>query len=448
MSVRIAFHQLVAIFVAIGISAAQNPVKAGPSNQFILTSIEVTGNKHYSRDQIASITGLRVGQSVSEDGKAVNEEIFRRAANQVGSTGAFSDVTFRYEYSAAKGTKFELQVREADKFLAARFDNFVWFSDAELMDSLKARVALFDGSLPMSGTITDQVAKVLQAMLEERNLPGTVAYIPTARANGGPIEAVTYRVSGVVIHIKNMDFPGALAAELPLLLAAAKPLEGQDYSRSMLGVQEQFNFLPIYYSRGYLKAEFGDSQARISQQPDPGVVVVDAIFPVTPNRQYRLADLQWAGNAAFPADKLQPLIHLRPGEPANAVQLGKDIQAVKRLYGTRGYIAAAVAVSPNFDDVSSLVHYVLELREGSQYRMGSFEVQGLDPDTTRAVSAVWKLQRGNAFDTTYADQQFFPGLAKARVRIPQNLELNINTSLNQADKTVDVNLVFAPKKQR
>lgn len=447
MSLRINLYKLLAIFITLGVVAAQNPVQKSSSNQFKLTSIEVTGNKHYSIDQITSVTGLRIGQSVSDDGKTVDEDIFRQAANRVGNTGAFSDVTYRYEYSA-RGTKFQLQVREADKFLAARFDNFVWFSDEELLNALKERVALFDGSLPVSGSITDQVAKVLQAMLDDRRVSGTVEYIPTTRMGGGPIEAITYKVSGLPIHIKNMDFPGAQSGELPLLQAAAKPLADQDYSRSMLRAQEQYNFLPVYLSRGYLKAEFADSQAKVLQQSNPGLVLVDAIFPVTPNRQYKLAEIQWEGNTVFASDKLQPLIQLHSGEPANAVQLDKDVQAVKKLYGTRGYIAATVAVSPRFDDATSLVHYVLELREGDLYRMGTLEVQGLDPDTTRALSRVWTLQGGDPYDTSYIEKQFFPALAKARISVPQSLEMNVETSLNGANKTVNVKVIFAPKKQR
>lgn len=446
MSLRINCYRLFAIFITIGV-AAQNPGQKTSSNQFTLTSIEVTGNKHYSRDQIASVTGLRIGQSVSDDGKTVSEDILRQGANRVGDTGAFADVTYRYEYSA-KGTKFQLQVREADKFLAARFDNFVWFSDEELLNKLKEKVALFDGRLPVSGSITDQIAKVLQAMLDERKLPGTVEYIPTTGMGGGPIEAITYKVSGLPIHIKDLDFPGAQSGELPLLQTVARPLVNQDYSRSMLRAQEQYNFLPVYLSRGFLKAEFADSQAKVLQQPNPGLIVVDAMFPVTPNRQYKLAEIQWAGNTVFASGKLQSLIQLRPGEPANAIQLGKDVQEVTKLYGTRGYIAASIAVSPHFDDASSLVHYVLELREGNLYRMGSLEVQGLDPDATRALSRLWKLQAGDPYDTSYIEKQFFPSLAKARIAVPQGLEINFETSLNAANKTVNVKVVFAPKKQR
>ncbi len=437
---------LVLIFSGIASASPvpQGPGKQKPSDQFTLTSIEVTGNKHYTRDQVVPVTGLRIGQSVSDDGKTINEDIFRQAVAAVGKTGAFSGVSYQYEYSA-KGTKFELQVRESDKFLTAQFDNFVWFSDSELTSTLKERVPLFDGALPTAGTMTDQVANVLERMLSERNLPGTVEYIPTAQKMGGPVDAITYHISDVTIHIASIDFPGAEPAESTLLQTAAKPLKGQEYSRAMFRAQDRFNFQPIYLARGYLKAEFADSQAKLSAHGDSSEILVDVTIPVTPGRQYRVAGIAWTGNTVFPSEKLQSLIHVRVGDPANAVQLVEDLQAAQQLYGSRGYVACEVIAAPGLDDPSSTVRYVLEMHEGDLYRMGTVEIEGLDAALSRTVSDIWKLRAGNPYDGSYSKLQFLPALAKSGISIPQNLTIAIEET-KQDDKTVNVKIVFAPKK--
>jgi outer membrane protein insertion porin family len=439
---------LLCVLIFSGIASSspvpQGPGKQKPSDQFTLTSIEVTGNKHYTRDQVARITGLHIGESVSDDGKTINEDIFRKAVGAVGKTGAFRDVSYRYEYSA-KGTRFELQVRESDKFLAAQFDNFVWFSDSELISTIRERVPLFDGALPISGTMADQVDHVLERMLSEHNLPGTVEYIPTAQKKGGPIDAITYRISNVTIRIAGVDFPGAQPAESTLLQSAAKPLKGQEYSRSMFRAQDRFNFLPIYLARGYLKAEFADSQTKLSANGDASEILVDVTIPVAPGRQYKVAGIAWTGNTVFPSEKLQSLIHLRAGDPANAVQLVEDIQAIQQLYGTRGYVASEVIAAPGLDDASSTVRYGLELREGDLYRMGTVEVEGLDTALSRTVSDMWKLRTGNPYDSSYSKEQFFPALAKSGISIPRDLTIAIEET-KQDDKTVNVKIIFAPKK--
>jgi outer membrane protein insertion porin family len=430
--------------IAVASPSPQGTGKQKPSDQFTLTSIEVTGNKHYTRDQVVPVTGLHIGQSVSDDGKTINEGIFQKAVAAVGKTGAFSDVSYRYEYSA-KGTKLELQVHESDKFLAAQFDNFVWFSDSELTSTLRERVQLFDGALPTSGTMTDQVAHVLERMLSERNLPGTVEYIPTAQKMGGPIDAITYHISDVTIRVANIDFPGAEPAESTLLQSAAKPLSGQEYSRSAFRAQDRFNFRPIYLARGYLNAEFADSQTKLSAHGNASEILVDVTIPVATGRQYKVGGIEWTGNTVFPTEKLQSMIHLRVGEPANAVQLVEDIQAIQQLYGTRGYVAAQAVAAPGFDDASSTVRYVFELHEGDLYRMGTVEVEGLDTALSRTVTDMWKLRTGNPYDSSYSKQQFLTALAKSGISIPRDLTIAIEET-KQDDKTVNVKIIFAPKK--
>ena len=98
-------------------------------------------------------------------------------------------------------------------------------------------------------------------------------------------------------------------AELPLLQTAAKDLPGQEYLRSILQVQAEKNLLPIYLQRGYLKAAFAEAEAKVAQE-NPQETMVDVDFPVDPGRQYKLTQIQWSGNTVFPAEKLQPLIHL------------------------------------------------------------------------------------------------------------------------------------------
>jgi outer membrane protein insertion porin family len=215
----------------------------------------------------------------------------------------------------------------------------------------------------------------------------------------------------------------------------------------MFRAQDRFNFQPIYLARGYLKAAFADSQTKLSGHGDASESLVDVTIPVAPGLRYKVAGVEWTGNKVFPTEKLQSLIHLRVGEPANAAQLIEDIQAIQQLYGTRGYVVAQVTAAPGLDDASSTVRYVLELHEGDLYRMGTVEVEGLDATLSRAVSDMWKLRTGNPYDSSYSKQQFFPALAKSGISIPRDLTIAIEET-KQDDKTVNVKIVFGPKKSQ
>lgn len=416
---------------------AQTPRKLSPKDlppaAFKLISVKTTGTKRYKSEEIIAASGLQIGQTVSEDD-------FKKAARLLGETGAFGDVMYSFQYSD-DGTKLELQVQDAEHFVPVRFDNVVWFSDQELLDQLHAQVPLFQGELPVAGDLADEVSNALQGLLIAHNLHGQADYIRTAH-DDGPIEAFVFTVAGSPIHIRNITFAGAGASELPVLEAAAKRLQDADFSRSILRTQEDKNFLPLYLQRGYLKATFGDAQAKVIQD-SPQETIVDVTFPVDPGRQYKLTAVDLAGNKVFPTDALRKLIHTPLNQPANALQLDTDIEAMKKLYGTRGYMAARIQPDPEMDDANSTVKYLLKIDDGDVYSMGDLEIRGLDSRTTARLQDEWKLRGGDPYDSGYPKK--FLEQADKEMSLLDDWKASVRESLNPDDKTVDVTVRFDPK---
>jgi outer membrane protein insertion porin family len=398
-----------------------------------LISIKATGTKRYKSEEIAAATGLQVGQNVNEDD-------FKKAVRLLGETGAFSDVLYTFQYST-DGTKLELQLQDAERFVPVRFDNLVWFSDQELLDQIHAQVPLFQGQLPITGDLADQVSNSLQGLLIAHNVQGRADYLRYAQ-EGGPIEAFVFTVAGPQIHIRNIAFVGAGASELPLLEAAARKLQDADFLRSMVRTQEDKNFLPVYRERGYLKASFGDPQAKVVQN-SPEETIVDVTFPVDPGRQYKLTAIDLGGNKSFPTEKLRSLIHSQLNQPANSPQIETDIEGMKKLYSTRGYMAASIQPKPEVDDANSTVKYLLEIQEGDIYTMGDFEIRGVDSRTTARLQDDWKLHSGDPYDSSYP-KRFLDQVFKEIAAIT-DWNASVNESLNKDEKTVDVTVRFDPK---
>ena len=416
---------------------AQTPRKLSPKDlppsAFKLISVKTTGTKRYKSEEIIAASGLQIGQTVSEDD-------FKKAARLLGETGAFGDVLYSFQYSD-DGTKLELQVQDAERFVPVRFDNVVWFPDQELLDQLHAQVPLFQGELPVAGDLADQVSNALQGLLIAHNLHGQADYIRAAHEDG-PIEAFVFTVTGPQIHIRKITFAGAGASELPVLEDAAKKLQDADFSRSRLRTQEDKNFLPLYRQRGYLKATFGDAQAKVIQD-SPQETIVDVTFPVDPGRQYKLTAVDLTGNKVVPSDALRTLIHTPLNQPANAVQLDSDIEAMKKLYGTRSYMAARIQPDPEIDDANSTVKYVLKIEEGDVYSMGDLEIRGLDSRATARLQDDWKLRGGDPYDSSYPKK--FLEQADKELSLLEDWKASVRESLNPDDKTVDVTLRFDPK---
>jgi outer membrane protein assembly factor BamA len=428
--VRHCFLLSYGIFLVCVVVLAQNSGKSKLS--YKLLSVHVRGLKHFKEDEVVAASGLKLGQYAGETE-------FQAAAQKLGETGLFANLSYKYQYSNA-GCNLDLEVRENDKLVPVLFDNFVWFSNSELLSLLKSRMPLFDGRVPAGGNLTDRIAENLKDILAQRKIFGEADYLPAAELNG-PVTSYIYKVALHPIVINEIDFAGASETELPALRDAAKPLSKQEYSRSKMSLQEQHNFLPVYLSRGYLKAKFADSEAKVTD--DGPQTVVNVTVPVTPGIAYKVVRSRWSGNSALSSEQLQPLIHLKPGEPVNAVQLAEDIEEVEKLYGTRGYIVAHVEAQPEMDDTSSSVSYELKVSEGDLYRMGDLTIDGIPPQNAEKMTEQWQLKKGEPYDNSYRQRFFKVMYHDVGLKIPYDVVSK--EAVDEDEKTVSVALHFVPK---
>jgi len=419
----------------------QKPISQMPASARQLIAVKVIGSKRFAEQDIVAATGLQLGTPVNEDD-------FKRAARRLGDTGVFTDITYSYSYSSA-GTKLEFHVVDADKFVPVRFEDFVWFSDAELLHRIKEHAPLFDGELPLSGRLPEEVSDVLQAMLVEKSIPGHVEYERVGKSDG-PVQAILYRVADVLIQIRDVEFVGAGEAELPALTAASKRVFEREYSRTVLRSLIEKQLLPVYYSRGYLKASFGDPQPKVVKQPsasnDQGprnLTIVDVSFPVTPGQQYKLKSLQWSGNEAIPTDTLAKMVRLEPGQAANMMRLGDSLSEIQKLYGSKGFVTASITPQPSFDETAGTVAITLEVKEGPVFHMGDLEFRGLDNGLTAKLRNAWKIRPGEVYNSTYLSEY----LPAAQRLLPPTLdwEVSPHVTANVKDKTVDVDLIYSAK---
>jgi outer membrane protein assembly factor BamA len=417
-------------------AAAQKPAgnsKGLPVSTYKLVAIKVVGTERYTEKEILPASGLELGQSA-------NEADFKEAVRRLGDTGLFTDVVYSFSYSPA-GTKLEFQLKDADPstLVPAHFENFVWFTDAQLLAELQRRVPLFKQMLPVGGALADRVEEALQTILDEKKIPARVDYLRESPQRGEKLIGIAYSAEAMDIRIRNVEFPGATPDLLPGLQAAARRLTGAPYIRSPLAKVAAVDYLPVCLQRGYLKASFADSDARVVKQSG-GEVEVDAIFAVTPGKVYSTSDVVWKGNVAIPAEQLQALLHMPTGQPANAVRLATDLENVTKLYRGRGYMTARVTPKPLLDDDKSTVHYDLNVMEGDQFKMGELEIVGLDSQATTHMQAAWTLREGEPYNANYP-QKFLDETTRL---LPRGIgwEVSVHEAVDAKDKTVDVTIRF------
>jgi outer membrane protein insertion porin family len=392
-------------------------------DHYHLARVLVAGSERYHEEDLVRATGLTVNSEVTADD-------LQNAANRLGNSGAFATVQYLFKSAiGTKGVEADFQVTDADRFLPAAFENFIWFSDGELQEAVHKLVPLYNGQLPASGGMSDEVETALAKILAAKGLPSDVNYMLAAEFGQLP-SVYKFTIANANLRIKDIAVSGAAYMPPDLLTKSVAPLKNTAYLRSDVAKVLEKNLVPLYRERGFLKFAISEIRPRLES---PGQVSVEV--SVSEGDQYKLDTFTWSGNTLIASDELSKRISLKAGEPVNALQLDHDLAQAKKLYGKFG--REGVAINPNPTFSSGGVAYKFEVTEGDQYHMGKVEIEGLDAEQVHKLMQSWKLGEGEPYDSTYV-YQF---LAHTVLKIPgHKWQWLTSEQVDDAQKTVNVRL--------
>ncbi len=409
------------------------PLRAMPPPGERIVQISIQGSNRYPEAELIRATRLKLGAEVKP-------ESFQSAANNLAATGAFSDVSYNYS-SKPGGVAVEFRVADGDDFGACNFDNLIWFSDKELRARLKELVPLFGEQIPLKGDTLEKIKAAVAQLLKGRGVSGTVTY-NAAGEIGGPVRAVQFNVIGVRLGIQQVKFRGARAVDAAALAAAVAPLLNTDFDGLFVREFAEQNAGPLYWRLGYLKAAFSAPRPEVvggaGTTQDLAVTI-----PVDEGDQFLLREIVWTGNSVFSTSELAEKVHVLPGQPADTIQLRKDLEEIKSLYGMRGYIVAGASFKPIFDDSAKTVAFGVQIREGDLFTMGKLEIGGVDPARAESLKKTCELGPGQPYNRSY----WSTFISKSGRLLPASStgwKTSLKENVNTNSKTVDVTLTFLP----
>ncbi|MFZ3200282.1 MAG: POTRA domain-containing protein [Candidatus Acidiferrales bacterium] len=398
-----------------------------------LASIKVTGSARFPSEKIAAATGLHSGDNITRDD-------LQAAANRLIQLGLFATVNYTFSTVEA-GVQVEYQVADAPT-LPVWFDDFPWFTDAELTAALEKSVGLFDGTAPAHGTILDQISTALENLLAARGVTAGISHsVVTLPATDQQVQL--FRTDSTDVNVAGVEFSDALAGSDPGIKDRLSDLIGKPFSRASTELFLIEQVRPVYLAHGYLRVQFGAPSARFAAAAagsPPGVVVS---VPFTPGPSYAWNGATWSGNSTISSDVLNALVPLKHGDPADGMKIAAAWQTVSDAYARLGYLDVDLKPAPQFDDFSNRVTYAVAVTEGTQYRMGNLVLTGLSIDGEQRIRAAWKIPPGAIFDKSMYDDFLASGIKMAFIGMPFHYE-KIGRFLQEDPKTgkVDVLLDF------
>jgi outer membrane protein assembly factor BamA len=368
---------------------------AAPAQQiFKIAKIEFEGLNRFSVQEATATTELKVGDQFEL-------ATLDAAAQRLLDSGNFKNVAYRTR--PARDQITITFVVEETKVTSSRviFDNFIWFSDQELIAAVQRDVPSFTGIAPNNGDIVERITKSLQRFLHENKIEATVSYMASQDAPGSTTQEHVLSVLGIPMPICTLHFPGAKNISEAKLTETSKSLIGNDYSHKFVSLFSQNTLFPLYKELGQLRAAFSPPLAKV-EESSTCKSGVDVTIPVDEGLIYKWDKAEWSGMTALSANELNDILGMTAGQPVNGIKLDKASNEVQKAYGRKGYLNAALKSVPSFDDSKSTVSYRMEIREGEQFRMGQFILKGFPESIAKVLQQRWALKPGAVFDAGYS----------------------------------------------
>jgi outer membrane protein assembly factor BamA len=404
-----------------------------PAQQALtLRRIEFVGLKRLSPQQVIEASGLKVGDKVNQEridaaaAKLVQSGLFRRLGYKVRTTGTDATVIFEVEESA--------------KGLPVVFENFVWFSEEEILAAIKADLPFYDGTSPATGPTPDKIAAALQKLLNRKNIPGQIDSLPNFTKDR---QELVFSVKGTRIPVCALHFPGASKISESELIRTAQPVLRTDYSKKDIEAFTAKTLVPLYRRLGHLRAQFDELTVSTTNSPQcaGGVEVTIA---VQEGPRYQWAGSVWDGNEKLTVTDLATALGMNPGDLADGSRIESGLKKVREAYANRGYLTTVVKESMEFDDAAGRVKYLFNINEGPRYFMGALIVNGLPAADAEQLKVKWTLGRNAVFDQSYLDNFRTTGLREFMMKLSQRspngarVRVEAETKPDAQTKTVDV----------
>ncbi|HYW73159.1 MAG TPA: POTRA domain-containing protein [Pyrinomonadaceae bacterium] len=382
------------------------------------------------------MSGLKIGQMV--DANALDA-----AANELLKSGLFRKLSYRV-HNAGNQAVVTFQVEESAVSLPVTFENFVWFSDDEIVAAVRRDVPYFNGTAPAAGETPDKISAALQRLLTEKHIAGQVEYMPYVSKDK---QELLFTVKGARIPVCSLHFPGASAVPEAELVKASQEVFKADYSKKDIATFAPIKLLPLYRHIGHLRAEFQPPSATLETgaQCAGGVNVT---IPVTEGQSYRWAKSIWDGNDKLTVEDLAIALDMNPGDLADGGKIDKGLKNVAKAYRSRGFMSTTIEQTPEFDESAMLVTYHFKINEGPRFFMGKLIVSGLTTADTEDLKSKWTLGSNAVFDEAYLEQfrqgplREFVRVLTQRSRLSTRYNVEVEERPDQLNKTVDIVIAF------
>ena len=197
-------------------------------------TIQFKGANEYSDAELSAAADLKKGVALTTAQMNDHTKLLM-------DSGLFEDISFKYN-----GQDLVFELVPVPQLYSLRLENIPVNIGNGLDDRLHARLPLFHGKVPVSGTLLDGVQKELQDELAASGIKATVAVTPYTDMALGKVTAMSFNVTEPDVEVGQIQLQGASAAYADKANAVLAKSAGTPYSFDGSLSQLQTNLTNFY----------------------------------------------------------------------------------------------------------------------------------------------------------------------------------------------------------
>jgi len=370
---------LCALLAAAGVSAAGYRVVA----------IDVQGAKRVSPDAVRQVMSTRVGQEL--DLAKIREDV-----KAIYRMGYFRDVTVDSE-EVDGGFRITVVVTEKPIVASVAIEGN---KDVDAAD-LRAAITVKERSLFQEDKVKESVNKIKEVYQNKGFYDASVDASVSEDAEGAM--RVAFRVSeGKKLKIEKIVVTGNI-----YLTEKAIRKEMETSEKGLLSfITDSGTFKKdvvendvrkieaLYQNSGFLDSKVFDPQVARGKE---GLILTIRVYE---GKQYRVGNIQFAGESGIAEGTLRKTVKLRTGDLFNREILLSDLLALTTLVNDEGY--AQALVSPGVDKRKEypVADVTYRFERGTKFRFGRVEISGNTKTLDRVVRRNLDVSDGQTYTAT------------------------------------------------
>lgn len=356
----------------------------------MIADVQIVGNHNVATERLLSKLTTHPGRPYLHE--QVNDSVKRLFA-----TNWFYDVQAE-EKDGPNGKVIVYRVIERPTIQEVKFIGNQKFKDVKLQDETNLRPGK-----PMDIGYNSAMARKIESLYHEKGYAfATVEVLEGSKK--GDARVVMKITEGPRTKINRISFEGntfVSTARLNTKISSWARNLGWGGSFGFGGqydpekVTEDISALLEYYrTNGYLDARIS---RRLEWNEDKSGVYIT--FVIDEGQRYKVKDVLFEGNKIYDQQALSNKLKLTSGSTLDQGALKKDLQEVKDVYGSKGYINVVVNADLKFLDQPGEVNVVYQVKEVEPKRIGEVKVYGNEVTKDKVIRSILELTPGELADS-------------------------------------------------